>query len=83
MQQILFNNQLNFNKSLIGKSVDVLVENKIKNQQKLFGRNNYFNPVIFEGDDNYIGKVLKVEILGANQLSLSGKMSTKSKMRAA
>ena len=83
MQEILFNNQLNFNKSLIGKSVDVLVENKIKNQQKLFGRNNYFNPVIFEGDDNYIGKVLKVEILGANQLSLSGKMSTKSKMRAA
>ena len=44
----------------INKSIDVLVENKIDGQSKLFGRNKYMNSVIFEGDiKNIRGKDLK------------------------
>ena len=41
------------NKSFENKSVDVLVENEIKEQNKLFGRNKYLNSVIFKGDKKY------------------------------
>ena len=48
LQSYLFKNQINHNKSLENKEIDVLVENKIKDQNKYFGRNEYFNSVIFE-----------------------------------
>jgi tRNA-2-methylthio-N6-dimethylallyladenosine synthase len=71
------------NKSLINKSVDVLVENKIDGQSKLFGRNKYMSSVIFEGDVKNIGKMLKVKIDKVNQNSLFGKFEKKDNKRAA
>ena len=71
------------NKSLINKSIDVLVENKINGQNKFFGRNKYMNSVIFEGEVNNIGKLLKVKIDTVNQNSLFGKFEKKNKKRAA
>ena len=50
IQEYLFKFQLNMNKSFINKSIDVLVENKIEGQSKLFGRNQYMNSVIFNGN---------------------------------
>jgi len=47
IQKDLFKFQLNVNKSFINKSIDVLVENKLSGQKKLFGRNQYMNAVIF------------------------------------
>ena len=73
IQEHLFKHQLKMNKSLINKSIDVLVENKIDGQSKLFGRNKYMNSVIFEGDVKNIGKILKVKIDKVNQNSLFGK----------
>ena len=83
IQEHLFKHQLQMNKSLINKSVDVLVENKIDGQSKLFGRNKYMNSVIFEGDEKNIGKILKIKIDKVNQNSLFGKLEKKNKMRAA
>ena len=83
IQEHLFKYQLQMNKSLINKSVDVLVENKIDGQSKLFGRNKYMNSVIFEGSENNIGKVLKVKIDNVNQNSLFGKFEKKNKKKAA
>ena len=74
IQKHLFENQKNINKSFENKSVDVLVENKIKGQTKLFGRNKYMNSVIFEGEENSIGKIVKVKILDSNQNTLFGKI---------
>ena len=48
IQEHLSKNQLRMNESLINKSIDVLVENKIDGQSKLFGRNMYMNSVIFK-----------------------------------
>ncbi len=82
IQEYLFKFQLNMNKSYINKSIDVLVENELDGQKKLFGRNQYMNSVIFEGDKNFIGKNINIKIEHANQNSLFGKIE-KHNMRAA
>jgi len=81
-QNILFSNQIKMNKSFENKSIDVLVENKIDGQNKLFGRNKYLNSVIFQGDKKNIGKIIKVKIESCNKNSLFGKIED-NKMRAA
>ena len=83
LQECLFNHQIKKNKFYENKSLDVLVENKIKGKNQLFGRNEYMNSVIFEGEMDDIGKVLKVKILKSNQNSLFGKKDISSNMRAA
>ena len=82
IQEYLFKFQLNKNKSFINNSIDVLVENKLDGQNKLFGRNQYMNSVIFEGNKNFIGKNLNIKIEHVNQNSLFGKIE-KNNMRAA
>jgi len=82
LQQILFSQQMEMNKSFQNKSVDVLVENEIKQQNKLFGRNKYLNSVIFKGDKKNIGKIVKVKIDSCNQNSLFG-IIDQNNMRAA
>ena len=81
LQSFLFKNQIDHNKSLENKEIDVLVENKTKDQNKYFGRNEYFNSVIFSSDKNDIGKIVKVNIENSNQNTLFGKI--KNKMKAA
>ena len=60
------------NKSLEGKTLEVLVENKLQNQNKYFGRNKFLNSVIFDGNESHIGKLIKVNIEKSNQNSLFG-----------
>ena len=83
VQKYLFTHQINKNKSFQGKSLEVLVENSIKNQFKLFGRNKFNNSVIFIGDKNNIGKIVKVKIESTNQNSLFGKIENNKSMKAA
>jgi len=82
IQEYLFKFQLNMNESFINKSIEVLVENKMDGQKKFFGRNQYMNSVIFEGNPNFIGKNINVKIEQANQNSLFGKIE-KNNRRAA
>ena len=80
LQSYLFKNQIVHNKSLESKEINVLVENKNKNQNTYFGRNEYFTSVIFDGAKNDIGKIVKVKIEKSNQNTLYGKIK---KMKAA
>jgi len=82
IQEYLFKFQLNLNESFINKTIDVLIENELKGQNKLFGRNQYMNSVIFEGNKNLIGKNINIKIERVNQKSLFGKVE-KNNMRAA
>ena len=79
LQHHLFQNQINHNKSQENKQIDVLVENKIKDQEKYFGRNEYFNSVIIDGNKKDIGKIVKVNIENSNQNTLFGKIMNKMK----
>jgi len=83
IQKYLFAYQAKMNKSFENKIIEVLVENKLKDQSKLFGRNKYFNSVIFEGNIDNIGKLLKIKIDTSNQNNLFGKIEAKNDMRAA
>ena len=82
IQEYLFEFQLNLNESFINKTIDVLIENELEGQNKLFGRNQYMNSVIFEGNKNLIGKNINIKIEHVNQKSLFGKVE-KNNMRAA
>ncbi len=82
IQKILFSYQLEKNNAFKNKLIDVLVENKIEGQNKLFGRNKYLNSVIFKGNEKNIGKVIKVKIENCNQKILFGENVNKN-MRAA
>jgi len=74
IQNQLFKNQINRNKSLEGRIVNVLVENKMKDKIKLFGRTEFMTSVIFDGGNENIGKIVKVKISGSNQNSLFGEL---------
>ncbi len=74
IQDKLFSNQIELNKSFEGKTLEVLVENKLKNQNKYFGRNKFLNSVIFDGNESHIGKIIKVNVEKSNQNSLFGKV---------
>ena len=83
IQEKLFQHQREKNKSLESKYIDVLVENEIKDQNKLFARNDYMTSVIFDGSKNLIGKVVPVKIKNSNQNSLFGEINLNNKFIAA
>jgi tRNA-2-methylthio-N6-dimethylallyladenosine synthase len=83
IQKKLFENQIKKNKSLEGKVLNVLVENKMKDGIKLFGRTEYMTSVIFDGNIDYIGKVVQIEISSSNQNSLFGKIKENYKQKVA
>jgi len=83
IQKKLFNNQIEKNKSLEGKIVNVLVENKMKDGIKLFGRTEYMTSVIFDGDLENVGEIVQVEITSSNQNSLFGKLKESYKQKVA
>ncbi len=83
IQEVLEEHQIKKNQSLKDKSIEVLVENKLKNQNKYFGRNSFLNSVIFEGEKKYIGKLVDVKITKSNRNTLFGKIDEKKNMRAA
>jgi len=83
IQKKLSENQINRNKSLEGKILNVLVENKMKDGVKLFGRTEYMTSVIFEGNADYVGKIVEIEIISSNQNSLFGKLKEDYKKKVA
>jgi len=83
IQKRLFKNQIEKNKSLEGKMVKVLVENRMKDGIKLFGRTEYMTSVIFDGGLENIGKIVQVEITSSNQNSLFGELKESYKQKVA
>ena len=83
IQKKLFENQINKNKSLEGETLNVLVENKMKDGIKLFGRTEFMTSVIFDGNTDCIGKVMQIEITNSNQNSLFGILNENYKKKVA
>ena len=83
IQNELFSYQVYKNKILENTIVNVLVENKIKNQAKFFGRTEYMTPVIFDGQENIEGKIVPVLITHSNQNNLFGKIKLNKNTKAA
>ena len=83
IQAILFENQIQMNKSLEGKVIDVLVENLTEDKSKAFGRSEYMTSVIFNGKKNDIGKTVQVKIRDSNRSSLFGEIIANSDKKVA
>ena len=83
IQAILFENQIQMNKSLEGKVIDVLVENLTEDKSKAFGRSEYMTSVIFNGKKNDIGKTVQVKIKDSNRSSLFGEIIANSDKKVA
>ena len=63
-----------YRNNLINKISTVLFENKTKNENKYFGRDEYFNSVIVKSETNLIGKIKNVKIIKINQNTLFGEL---------
>ena len=83
VQNELSKNQIEMNNSFVNNEINVLVENKSIKTSKLFGRSEYMTSVIFDGNEEDIGKIIKVRIKKSNQNTLFGESVKKSRLRVA
>ena len=67
----------NYKKKLINTTAKVLFENKMKSGNRYFGRDEYFNSVIVESDNDLTGYIKDVKILKGNQNTLFGEVISK------
>jgi tRNA-2-methylthio-N6-dimethylallyladenosine synthase len=82
LQILLKNLQINNNKLFVNQYCEVLVENKLKEQERYFGRTKHMTPVKFESNNCKVGEIVNVKITSCNQNSLFGLEENK-KVKAA
>ena len=75
LQDLLYTQQTAFNKSLIGRTLDVLVENGGRDDDQLFGRAPFLQGTHFHGDESLVGQIVPVLITGAGRNSLTGELA--------
>ena len=61
-------------KDFLNKSTEVLFENKMKDQNKYFGRDKFLNSVVVEAKVNLTGQLLNIKINNFNHNSLFGEI---------
>ena len=72
LQKLLEKLQLESNKKYLQNKCEVLVENKLNNQDKFFGRVKSMTPVIFQSNNCEPGELVEVLITSFNQKNLFG-----------
>jgi len=72
VQNLLFENQINMNKSLENQILNVLVENLTEDKMQVFGRSEHMTSVVFNGNKTDIGKIVRVKIKDSNRSTLFG-----------
>ncbi len=83
IQKHLFQNQINKNKYFENKIMNVLVENLTEDKINFFGRSEYMTPVILNGSEENIGKVVSVKITASNKNTLFGRIVNNSNQKVA
>ena len=73
-QKIADQIKLKYRRNLFNKSALVLFENRVKNKDEFFGRDEYSNSVIVKTKENIEGKIKEVQIKGGNQNTLFGEI---------
>ena len=63
-----------YRETLLSKTLTVLFENETKEKNKYFGRDEYFNSVIVESNENLVNKIKKIKIIKINQNTLFGEI---------
>ena len=60
-----------------------MVENETEETSKFFGRSEYMTSVIFNANDETVGKIVKVKINKSNQNTLFGEIVKNTKLKVA
>jgi len=82
LQNILENCQHQNNRKYLQQYCDVLIENRLDNQTKYFGRTKYMTPVIFEANNCKLGELVNIKIISFNKKNLFGIYKTNKKNAA-
>lgn len=77
LQDLLYSQQHAFNESLVGRTLNVLIENVGREEKQLFGRSPYLQGTHFNGPADLIGQIRPVLITKAGRNSLSGELIQK------
>ena len=72
LQEVLEIINMQSKKNFLNQTTEVLFENKMKNQDKYFGRDKFLNSIVVESKENLTGQLLNVEIKKFNHNSLFG-----------
>ncbi len=74
LQKLISKQQLEFNQSMVGKTIPVLFSDKKgKHQNQIIGKSPYMQSVcIDDSEDKYRDKIVNVKVLEARQSSLLG-----------
>ena len=83
IQSQLYENQMQMNKSLEDKTINVLVENLTDDATQVFGRSEYMTSVVFNGKKDDVGKIVPVKIIKSNRSTLFGERDFKSNQKVA
>jgi len=83
VQNQLYKNQTEMNKSIENKTINVLVENLTDDKKQVFGRSEYMTSVIFNGKKEDIGKIMAVKVKKSNRTTLFGELDINLNQRVA
>jgi tRNA-2-methylthio-N6-dimethylallyladenosine synthase len=83
VQSELYDNQIQMNKLLEDKTINILVENLTDDKSQVFGRSEYMTSVIFNGKKDDIGKTVPVKINRSNRSTLFGEKDLSHKQKVA
>jgi len=72
LQNLLADIQLKKNQQLVGKKIQILVENKTKKIGQFFGRSKFMHSVFFNSNQVNDGDLLDIEISACNKNNLFG-----------
>lgn len=74
LQKTLLKDQIYFNKSLLGKTQEILFDRIGRKEKQYIGKNVFLQSVIVESDENLIGQFRNVKIDFAGDNSVKGKI---------
>jgi tRNA-2-methylthio-N6-dimethylallyladenosine synthase len=74
LQALLNEQQAEFNRACVGRTLDVLLEKPGRNPGQLIGRSPYLQSVFLDAGDRQIGETVRVEITETGPNSLTGHM---------
>ena len=82
LQELLFQQQLDFNKSKIGETLPVLFERVGNKDGQIIGRSPYMQSVYVQGNQRLIGSIIDVKITDGFAKSLTGDIVTSERICA-
>ena len=74
LQNLLREQQQEFNNNFIGKDIDVMFEKKGRYEGQFIGKSAYLQSVVVKSDNDIIGQIKKVNITRAGLNSLTGEL---------